>query len=141
MFQVNILYILLDLFKLLLIAAPLFTCQVVHDELRLHLRSHVLLIEQGFEVLLIPRLESTDKIQTLFNVQVDHFLVNVIADILYNAGPFRYTNRFNDKLLAEFYGIINEPTSERYVLYISRIAQRNHHVVIWHHYALRHFCR
>ena len=141
MFQVNILYILLNLFKLLLIATPLFTCQVVHDELRLYLRSHVLLIEQSFEVLLIPRLEATNKIQTLFNVQVDHFLVNVIADILYNTGPFWYTYRSYEKLLAEFNGIINEPTSERNVLYISRIAQRNHHVVIWHHYALRHFCR
>ena len=96
MFQVNILYILLNLFKLLLIAAPLFTCQVMHDELRLYLRSHVLLIEQSFEVLLIPRLEATNKIQTLFNVQVDHFLVNVIADILNSAGIFRYTNRSDD---------------------------------------------
>ena len=111
MFQVNILYILLNLFKLLLIATPLFTCQVVHDELRLYLRSHVLLIEQSFEALLISRLVSTNKIQMLSCVQVNYFLVDMIADLLHNAGPSWYTNRFNKQLLAEFNDIINEPTS------------------------------
>ena len=111
MLQVYILDILFDLFKLLFIAAPLLTCQVVHDELRLCLRSHVLLIEQSFEALLISRLVSTNKIQMLSCVQVYYFLVDMITDLLHNAGPSWYTNRFNKQLLAEFNDIVNEPTS------------------------------
>ena len=141
MLQVNILNILLNLFKLFLIAAPLFTCQVVHDELCLHLRSQVLLIEEGLEVFLIRRLEATDKIQMLAHMQLNDFLVHVITDILHNAGPLWDTNRSHEKLLAELDGIVDEPASERNVLYVSRVAHRNHHVIIWHHYALRDFCR
>ena len=98
--QVNILNILLNLFKLFLVAAPLLTRQVVHDELWLLSRNNVLLIEQRFEVLLIRRLEATDQVQGLTHVQLDDFLVHVVADILYNADPFWDTDRFHAKLLA-----------------------------------------
>ena len=96
MLEVDILNILLDLFKLFLIASPLLTCQVVHDELRLHLRGQVLLIEKSLEVCPILRLKATDNIQLLAHVQVNYFLVNVIADILNSAGILRYTNRSDD---------------------------------------------
>ena len=67
--------------------------QVVHDELRLYLRGQVLLIEKSLEVCLILRLKATDNIQLLARVQVNYFLVNVIADILNCAGLSWNTNR------------------------------------------------
>ena len=96
----NILDILLDLFKLFLVAAPLLTRQVVHDEEWLLSRSNVLLIEQCFEGWLIKGLEATDEVQGLAHVQLHDFLVHVVADILYDADPFWDIDRFHEKLLA-----------------------------------------
>ena len=74
-------------------------------------------------------------------VQVDELGAEVVADLIKVAQPRVDFYLLHNKLFAEQVDVLSVPAAQGYVLHVVRVSESHDDLVVWHHDALRYFCR